>query len=189
MRNPIVLIFMLAALLMPAVVSADPKASTGKTDSQIGPVQNLTGQILSGRIQEVETRFMTGISGHIEEMGRLRADARRRNDALAASCVEQKLVPAQNLRSAATRAASRLRGLPEGQIEALNHEVRSLSTAADRVGELSNQARSCVKINSGQVVGGTNMAPEVDIEEPENKKAEHVADHIVPPRPDASRVD
>jgi hypothetical protein len=172
--------------LTPALAVAEPLPDAAEHGAQIGPLQTLTGQLVAGRIQEVETRFMTGITGNLDEIRRLRSDASRRNDSIAAACVEQKLAPAQNLRAAASKAAARLRGIPANDIDALNGEVRNLSTAADRVGELATEARSCLKINSGQIVTNVKMTPDSEFELAKDKGNEQLADLIVPRRPDAT---
>jgi hypothetical protein len=182
-------VIILALAALPAVASAETMGVPDKPGAQIGPVQTLTGQLVSGRVQEVESRFLKGISGNIEEMGRLRSDARRRNDSLAASCVEQKLTPAENMRSAAAKAGARLRGIPASDIEALNSEVRNISTAADRIGDLAAQARGCLKINSGQVVTNLKLTPDVEIDTSQKKERDGVADVIAPHRPVATDSD
>lgn len=182
-------IIVLALGSVPAVAAAEPLGASNKPGAQIGPVQSLTGQLVAGRIQEVESRFLKGITGNIEEMGRLRSDARRRNDSLAASCVEQKLTPAENMRSAAAKAGARLHAIPVSDIEALNSEVRNISTAADRIGELAAQARGCLKINSGQVVTNLKLTPDVEIDTSQKKVQDGGADVIVPKRPVATDID
>ena len=184
-----VVLFLVALVAVPTVGSAEPFKVSKKPGAQIGPVQNLTGQLVAGRIQEVESRFLKGISGNIEEMGRLRSDARRRNDSLASSCVEQKLTPAENMRAAAAKAGARLHGIPASDIEALNTEVRNISTAADRIGELASQARGCLKINSGQVVTNLKMTPDVEIDPAHKKVKDGLADVIAPKRPVATDND
>ena len=161
-------------------------AAAARQDAQLGPLQSLTSQIVAGRLQEVEDGFLKGIAGQVEEIGRLRADAVRRNDGIAASCVEQRLMPAQTLKAAANKAASRLRAIPNGDIEAVNGEVRNLSTAAGRIGELATEARTCLRINSGQVVTNLQMTPDGDYEPAKHKDDEHLADLIVPRRPEAT---
>lgn len=177
---------LLAIGLSPVLANAEPLPDAGKQGVQIGPLQTLTGQLVAGRIQEVESKFVQGISGHLEEMSRLRADASRRNDTIAAACVEQRLSPAQNLRAAAFKAAARLRGIPANDIDALNSEVRNLSTAAERVGELATEARSCLKINSGQIVTNVKLTPDGEFETAKEHGNEQLADLIVPRRPDAT---
>jgi hypothetical protein len=141
------------------------------------------------QLAEVEGRYLKGIAEQVDELGRLRADALRRNDGIAASCVEQRLMPAQTLKAAASKAASRLRALQLGDIEAVNGEVRNLSTAATRVGELTSEARTCLRINSGQVVRNVHMTPDAGFEPARAKDDEHLADLIVPRRPAATPAD
>lgn len=182
-------VIVLALGVLPAVAQAGPLGTPSRTDAQVGPLQTLTGQLITGRIQEVEAQFMQGIAGQIEAMDRLRSDARRRNDIIAAGCVEQKLMPAQSLRSAANKAAARLRALPANDLDALNGEVRNLSTAADRIGELTSQARSCLQINSGQVVTSLQLTPDTEFESAKNDNKDHLADVIVPRRVNITEFD
>lgn len=168
---------------------ASPVDPGGRRDSKLGPVQSITAQIIAGRLAEVENGFLKGIAEQVDELGRLRADAMRRNDGIAASCVEQRLLPAQTLKAAAGKAASRLRALQNGDIEAVNGEVRNLSTAATRVGELTLEARSCLRINSGQVLTNLQLTPDTDFDPAKAKNEDHVADLIVPRRPAATPID
>ncbi len=178
--------FILAASLAPGVAHAHELGFThahpNQAQAAIGGVETLMSQILAGRIQEVETQYLDNIAGHIESMTRLRTDARRRNDSLAASCVEQKLVPAQNLRNAASQAAKRLSSIPTGDIESLNIEAKTLSAATERVRDLATQARACVRINSGQLVSEKNLDGDIEPGETVEPK-DKPADHIVPKKP------
>ena len=155
--------------------------------ASVGGVESLMGHILAGRIQEVETEFIDNMGKHIQSMDRLRSDARRRNDNIAATCVEQKLVPAQNLRAAASKAAERLASIPTSDIEALNTEARTLNTANERVGELAMQARACLQINSGQVVSQSRLSGDLTPEELESQEDIPV-DNILPEKPAATPV-
>lgn len=182
-------VIVLALGVLPVVAQAGPLGAPARSEAQVGPLQSITGQLITGRVQEVESQFMQGIASQIEEMDRLRSDARRRNDSIAAGCVEQKLTPAISLRSAANKAAARLRALPGNDIDALNGEVRNLSTAADRIGELTSQARSCLQINSGQVLTSLQLTPETDFDSANKDEKDHLADVIVPRRDNITAFD
>jgi hypothetical protein len=180
----------LAAMVLPVQAAelgfADPRAS--HRQASLGPVESLTASILAGRIEVIEHAYLNGIQESIDEIRRLRGDARRRNDSVAAACVEQRLRPAQNLGEAASGAAKRLRGLSASEIEALNAEATTLTSAAERVAELAEQARRCLRINSGQVVSQMNLTPEIEPEEVRAEQSEQPFDAILPRKPAATPV-
>lgn len=174
--------------LVPNAASAH-ELGFGHAHRAVNQVEGLTAQLLAGRIQEVQGQVLQSISGNIEEMNRLRSDARRRNDALAASCVEQKLSPAQELFSAARAAGSRLMGIPSSDIEGLNAEAKALVMAAERIGVLTAQARACLKINSGQVLTNLKLTPDEAPSEVEQTPNDEPIDSIVTRKPRATEYD
>lgn len=184
-----IMVFALFLTVLPGIVAAQELGFEREHPQQasVGGVESLMGQILAGRIQDVETEFIDNMGKHIQSMDRLRSDARRRNDNIAATCVEQKLVPAQNLQSAASKAAKRLGSIPTSDIEALNTEARTLNTANERVGELAVQARACLRINSGQVVSESRLSGDLTPEELESRE-DTPADSILPRKPAATPV-
>jgi hypothetical protein len=183
---------LLAVLLAPSVAGAHELGFKHKhplqTQAALGPIETLSSQILAGKLQEIEDNYMGSIAGGIGEISRLHADARRRNDGVAASCVEQKLTPAQNLRSAARKAATRLRSLESADIQALNTEAKTLSTTADRVLDLAMEARACLKLNSGQMVSKLAMTPEIEPEDMGRGERGQPDDSLVPRRPEATGI-
>ncbi len=187
------LVLISAVLLLPASASAHELGFThphpAAPQAAIGQIETLTAQILAGKLDEVETEYLKTIAAHIEDMQRLQTDAKRRKDSIAVSCVEQKLGPARDIRVSAAKAAARLRTLSTSDIQALNAEAKALNVAADRVAELTTEARACLTINSGQVVTDRDVTPDIEPEAVKSKDNEMPDDSLVPREPEATNID